>query len=459
VLHNKATHRMNAPADLKIPSATQNNDSVNPASAHPVMAHADVRNALFQPLKIALLGYRSHPFVGGQGIYIKYLSRALSKLGHTVHVYSGQPYPELDKHIKLVKVPSLDLYAGPNHIRAIRWRHLLSFTDFYEWWTMATGGFGEPYTFGRRVYPLLKNSDYDIVHDNQSLCYALVKLQNKGHNVVSTIHHPIHHDRDLALSEETNKGMRTLIKRWYSFLKMQERVVNKLKHISTVSRQSQLDIEHHFKRPSSHTPVIFNGVDTGLFRPLESVKKDPYSLLTTSSSDQPLKGLSGLLQTLGNLRKDIPKIKLHIVGELKENGDNDKLIKRLNLRDHIQFHSELSSEALVGLYNQVSAVICPSLYEGFGLPAAEALACGTALISSDGGALPEVVGDAGVIYPAGDQQKLCEAIRKVLNTPDYQQQLEQAGRARAEALFCWDRVAEEFNEYYTQIIAGQHGNN
>lgn len=441
---------MNAPV---APQASAVTESQTYPSKRCVTSETGAQKRPVQTLKIALLGYRSHPFVGGQGIYLKYLSRALSKQGHTVHVYSGPPYPELDEQVQLIKVPSLDLYSSPNHIRALRWRHLLSLTDFYEWWTMATGGFGEPYTFGRRVYALLKKSDYDIVHDNQSLCFALIKLQKAGLKVLSTVHHPIHRDRDLALLDAPSKGMRALIKRWYSFLNMQEKVALKLNHISTVSQQSQVDIAKFFKRPKAQTPVIFNGVDTELFRPLDGVIKNQSAILTTSSSDQPLKGLNGLLLALDALRHDIPELRLHIVGELKPDGENDKLIKRLNLASYIQFHNGLSSDALVELYNQVSVVVCPSLYEGFGLPAAEALACGTAVISSDGGALPEVVGDAGIIYPAGDHQRLGEAIKELLSKPSLRQALEQRGRARAETLFCWDRVAKEFNDYYQKILA------
>ncbi len=403
-------------------------------------------------LKIALLGYRSHPFVGGQGIYIKYLSRALTKLGHTVHVYSGQPYPELDDEVELIKVPSLNLYESPNHMRALRWRHLLSWTDFYEWLTMATGGFGEPYTFGRRVYKLIRNSDYDIIHDNQSLCSSLIKLQKNGHKVISTIHHPIHRDRELAIAEAPNKGMRILIKRWYSFLRMQERVANELNHVVTVSKQSQADIGHYFLRPRGKTHVIFNGIDTELFSPQKELNKEALSLLTTSSSDQALKGLRGLLFALSELRKTIPQIKLNIIGELKSGGANQKLIEELNLASHIHFHSNLSNEQLVDLYNEATIVICPSLYEGFGLPAAEALACGTAVISSDGGALPEVVGDAGLIYPAGNSDALTKSVLRLLENGSLRKALEEKGRARALEVFSWDRVAQQLNTYYQGLV-------
>lgn len=443
---------MNAPVGLS-PEATVNVEAPLDSALN------DALQTTPEKLKIALLGYRSHPHVGGQGIYLKYLSRALTELGHCVHVYSGQPYPELDNGIQLFKVPSLDLYSSPNHIRALRWKHLHSFTDFYEWWAMATGGFAEPYTFGRRVFKRLKSSDYDIIHDNQSLCFGLTKLQKRGHNVVSTIHHPIHRDRELALNETTDWGMRLLVKRWYGFLKMQNKVVRELKHVTTVSQQSQRDIEQYFNRASEHSPVIFNGVDTDFFCPDENVKKKAFTLLTTSSSDQPLKGLKSLLIALNDLRQHYPLIKLQILGELKPKGSNQTFIEKNRLEEHIEFHKGINNQDLKKLYNECTMFICPSLYEGFGLPAAEAMACGSAVISSDGGALPEVVGDAGLIYPAGDSAALTKAIIQLLEDKPMRKVLEQKARDRALHTFCWRRVAQQLSTYYRQILMNKDGNN
>ena len=153
-------------------------------------------------LRIALLGYRSHPHVGGQGIYLHYLSKALVDLGHSVDVISGPPYPELDPRVHLIQLPSLDLYAHPNPTRALKLKHCLSLADFYEWWSKLSGAFGEPYSFGRRLnnYFRKHKPHYDIVHDNQSLCYGLLDLQKRGVTVIATVHHPITQDRDLALS-------------------------------------------------------------------------------------------------------------------------------------------------------------------------------------------------------------------------------------------------------------------
>ena len=408
----------------------------------------DEANSSAPPLTIALLGYRSHPFVGGQGIYLRYLSRALGALGHTVHVYSGPPYPELDPNITLIKIPSLDLFEEDDHIRALRWHHLRSFSDTYEWWTMLTGGFAEPYTFGRRLEKAIKPINYDIIHDNQSLCYALLNLQKKGNTVISTIHHPIHRDRDLALAESSDWFMRLLIRRWHSFLGMQEQVARKLNYCITVSEQSQKDIQKYFFRHPKNTPVFFNGVDTATFSPDKKIIEAPYSVLTTSSSDQPLKGLRHLILAISQLREQYPKITLTIIGKLKANGENSKLINSTKLGDIVHCLSDLSTDQLVKAYNQHSVIVCPSLYEGFGLPVAEAMSCGRPVISSDGGALPEVLGDAGIVVKAGDHNEIAKAIDSLWQNALLNKTLKDRARHRARSVFCWERVARNMVEFY-----------
>lgn len=405
---------------------------------------------LGRPLKIALLGYRSDPFVGGQGIYLKYLSSALQQLGHQVHVYSGPPYPELDQGIKLVKVPSLDLYAQENHLTALRVKHLFSYTDTVEWWTMLTGGFAEPYTFGRRIAKELAHCDFDIIHDNQSLCFGLLDLQKKGHNVVSTIHHPIHRDRQLAIQSADDWQHRLLAYRWYSFLRMQEKVVPQLKHITTVSHSSMDDINHYFKRRDA-IRVIPNGIDTHTFRPVR-VLREPYRLITTASSDQPLKGLCFLLEALAQCARTYPDVHLRIIGKLKEGGATAQLIEHLNLAQRVSFRSGLSAEELVLEYNKASVAVCPSLYEGFGLPAGEAMACGLPLVSTNGGALAEVVGDAGIVVEAGDASALSAGIQLLFENTELAASLAQSGRRKVVESYSWRRVAEQLTSYYHEII-------
>ena len=156
-------------------------------------------------MKIGLLSYRSHPYSGGQGIYIKHLSKALNELGHDVSVLSGPPYPELHHSIKLIKIPSLGMFETEDRMKLFSLKLLFNPLDFYEWLTVMTGGFPEPYTYGKRAYKYLKNNkkDFDIILDNQSLSDSLLKIQNILPLAV-TIHHPITKDHKLEMHNASN---------------------------------------------------------------------------------------------------------------------------------------------------------------------------------------------------------------------------------------------------------------
>jgi glycosyltransferase involved in cell wall biosynthesis len=408
-------------------------------------------------LRIALLGYRSHPHVGGQGIYLHYLSKALVDLGHSVDVISGPPYPELDARINLITLPSLDLYAHKNPHWALRPKHLMSLADFSEWWSKLSGSFGEPYSFGRRLVRYFKKHKphYDIIHDNQSLCYGLLQLQVCGENVIATVHHPITRDRELAIAAATTKGQRWLINRWYSFLTMQEKVVQQLNHIVTVSQQSQQDIAQAFGRPVEKITLIPNGIDTEIFKPLPDVERKRWQLITTASSDQPLKGLSVLLNALAQLRAEFPLLHLLVIGKLKPDGITEKELHALQLAECVEFKTGISTEQLVREYAESKLAIVPSLYEGFGLPAGEALACGVPLICSDGGALPEVVGNAAFMVKAGDVAELVNALRTLLLNEAMCEQLSIAGREHSLQHLSWQVVGEQLSDYYRSILIGR----
>jgi len=408
-----------------------------------------------KPLRIALLGYRSAPHVGGQGIYINYLSKSLADMGHEVHVISGPPYPKLDERIKLIKLPSLDLFeAKRHHFFELRPRHLLSFTDFFEWWSMLTGGFAEPYTFNRRVVSYLKSrrDQYDVVHDNQSLGYGLLKLKKMGIPVLATVHHPITRDRQLALDAAPTWQLRLLVKRWYSFLGMQKAVINRLSKIVTVSKQSRRDISQAFGLAEEKIDVIHCGIDTQVFAPQAHIKRKPFRIMTTASADQPLKGLSFLLKAIASVKEQHPEIELLVIGKLKKGGQTAKLLRKLGIEDRVKFDKGISTEQLVNYYAEATIAVSPSLYEGFGLPMGEAMSCGTAVISSNGGALPEIVGDAGLMVQAGNSDALAQAIIKLLDSPELRTRLGQLGRQRILERFSWDVAAREFTQVYCEMI-------
>ena len=406
-----------------------------------------------KPLKICLLGYRSNPYSGGQGIYMRYLSEALVEAGHSVDVISGPPYPDLDPRVKLITLPSLDLYAQEDHISAFRFRMLLSFTDSFEYFSTFTGGFPEPYTFGRRLVRHFKinQPDYDIIHDNQSLCYGVLKLQKMGYPVLTTIHHPITSDLAIALSQTNTWGMRLLIKRWHSFLRMQKKVVPQLKHLVTVSRAAQQDIAAAFGVAREAIDIVHNGIDTALFRPLDGVERKPFTIMTTASADAPLKGINYLLEAIAITKTSFPEIELCLIGSLKPDGESNQLIKNLKLDDHIHIHSQITTDHMVRLYAEATIVVVPSIYEGFGLPAAEAMACGLPVISTDGGALPEVVGDCGVIVPTRNKEAIATAIIDLLNSPEKRASLGLVARRRIQEQFSWARAASALAQLYKTI--------
>ena len=408
-------------------------------------------------LHICLLGYRSAPFGGGQGIYLKYLSKALVDAGHEVDVISGQPYPHLDPRVKLIKMPGMNLFE--TGLGSLRPHHLSSLTNIIEWSSKLTGGFAEPYCFGRRVVKYLKRHGrhYDIIHDNQSLSFGMLKLQKLGFPLVTTIHHPITSDLDIALKAANSLVDRVLIRRWHSFIQMQRQVAPQLHHVVTVSERSREDIAAAFGMQPAAIQLVHCGIDTDEFRPLPSVKKIPRRLMATVSADAPLKGMSYLFEAVAKLLPRYPDLQLLMVGKIREGGEAEVLIEKLGLHNHIATASGISTEQLVRYYNEAEVAVVPSVYEGFGLPAGEAMACGTALVSTTGGALPEVTGDAALQVPVRDAQALADGIDALLSNAEQRRALEVAGRERMEELFCWSRAAQQMLDYYEQVLRSENG--
>ncbi len=431
-------------------------DAVDFAEA-PAVEQLYERAADSKPLRIALLSYRSAPYTGGQGVYVKHLSKALCDLGHRVHVLSGQPYPHLDDRVGLIKLPSLDLHAEENAVTALRWNHFRDPLELYEWYAHVSGMFPEPYTFGQRALQYLKDhrGDFDIVHDNQSLSWPLTKLSSIGLPFTATIHHPITMDRKIDLMSESHIGIKLLIRRWYSFLEMQRKVSRRLDHIITVSERTRRDVAAQFKVDLSRMSVIHNGVDTELFKPKSNIARAAKRLITTASADVPLKGLNFLIEAYAKLLTVHPDLELIVIGKLRE-GQTSKLLDKLELRDRVQFVSEITDEEITNEYARATIAVCPSVYEGFGFPAAEAMSCGVPLVSTDGGALPEVVGNAGVIVPAQDPAALAEAIDQLLQNPERRLTLGLKGRARMVETFSWQHAAEQYVSHYRQVIAHAH---
>ncbi len=408
------------------------------------------------PLRILLASYRSHPHVGGQGVYIRHLSAALSALGHKVDVASGPPYPDLAPGIGLVKLPSLDLFESGNALHALRSKHFASWSDLSEWLSHNSGAFGEPYAFGRRLLRFVRNNPgrYDVLHDNQTLARALLKLRHTL-PVIATLHHPISIDLRLALQSERRWWMRALIKRWHHFVPMQAKVARNLGTILTVSEASKNAAVRDFGVRPQNFHVVPNGVDHTIFHPRTTVKRQDNLIVTTASADTPLKGLSTLIDAFALIADDYPELKLQVIGRLRP-GPTSKAIARAGLDGRIYFKGGLSQDEIAQSFCAATIAVSPSLYEGFGMPASEAMACATPVIVSDGGALPEVAGDAGLIVPRGNARALADAMIWLLDNPAERTKLGLAGHSRAVELFSWERHAREAVALYRQAIHAHH---
>ena len=404
------------------------------------------------PLRICLLSYRSNPHCGGQGVYLKNLSRALKDLGHQVEVVSGPPDPLIDEDIKVYRLPSLDLYNPEALFRLPSLRELCDPINLLEWIGVSTAGFPEPYTFGLRAQKFLKDKydRYDIIHDNQSLFYSLLNIQ-KAVPTIATIHHPITVDRKLDIAAARSPWKKLKQVRWYSFIGMQIKVSRKLPKIITVSECAGDDISREFNIPRHRFKVVPNGINTDLFYPFPEIEREKNHLIVTNSADMPLKGLDYLLKAVKEVTKTHP-VKLTVVGEPKKDSRIIKLIRELDLGRQVTFTGRIDNGSFVRCYARASLAVIPSLYEGFGLPAGEAMACGVPVISTSGGALPEVVGDAGLVIPSADSQALAKAIKELLDNPEKAKALGEAGFKRVHQFFTWKKAAQATVEAYRETI-------
>ncbi len=412
-------------------------------------------------MHICLLSYRSYRYSGGQGIYLRYLSRSLRDLGHRVDVVSGPPYPELDHGIKLIKLPSLDLYSMSSVRRLfINPQKLNTLPSLTEWLGTMTGYFSEPLAFGMRTYDLISkgSNKYDIIHDNQTLAYGVLKIRELGFPIVETIHHPVTIDRDLAIESATSLKDKLGLRRWFSFVNMQIKVARRLSHIITVSQTARQHIADTYGIAKDKLRVIYNGIDTDIFSPSSKAKRLENRLLVVISRDTPVKGLRYMLETLAILRQKHP-LELVVVAKGTDNRTTQRLINTLGIRDYVKFIDEIDTAELVHQYRLATIVAIPSVYEGFGLPAAEAMSCGAPVVSTTAGALPEVVGDAGILVPPADVRALTDAISTLVISSNKRKHLSAIGRKRIVQTFNWLNTAKRTVDIYTEAIEHQKHSN
>jgi glycosyltransferase involved in cell wall biosynthesis len=415
---------------------------------------------LSRPLHIALLSYRSKPHCGGQGVYVRHLSRELHALGHHVEVFSGQPYPDLDAGPVLHEIPSLDLYRDEDPFRTPRWREYRDWADVLETAMMWGGAFPEPLTFSVRALRALaaRAADFDVVHDNQGLGYGMLGVRRLGLPLVTSIHHPISVDRRIDLA---SVGWLTALsrRRWYGFVRMQARVARRVAGPSgvpgsapliTVSESSKRDICRDFRVRPEHVHIIPLGVDTRVFRPREAARV-PGRIIAVASADSPIKGIATLLRAVGKLVTDTDA---HLIIVGKPAPATERLAAQLSLADRVTFTHGLGDEAFSALLASAETAVVPSLYEGFSLPAVEHMASGTPLVASRTGALPEVTGDAAVLVTSGEDEELAAVLRRLHDSPAERAVLAERGLRRVSERFAWPAVAQSTVERYQQAMAG-----
>ncbi len=410
-----------------------------------------------QPLKICLLSYRSNPHCGGQGVYLKNLGRALKDLGHRVEVICGPPDPQIDNDIPVHQLPCLDLYNPLDPFRIPTLKELKDPINLLEWIGVSTMGFPEPFTFGLRAYQFMKLrwQQYDIVHDNQSLSYGIWAM-SRHVPTIATIHHPVTVDRQIAVRSVSTPFQKIKQWRWYSFIGMQKRVAAAMARIITVSQSAKNDISRDFNIAPRKFSIVPNGINTRLFYPIQEFQREKGRIIVTNSADTPLKGLYYLLQAVCELSKT-RHVRLTVVGTPKKKGVIIRLVRELGIGNLVTFTGRISDQQFVRHYAGATVAVVPSVYEGFGLPAGEAMACSVPVISTTGGALPEVLGDAGVLVPPADAAALARAIGEILDNPRRAQQLGQAGYRRVQQHFTWQKAAEKTVAAYREVINGHGG--
>ncbi|WP_445258820.1 glycosyltransferase family 4 protein [Nocardioides aurantiacus] len=404
-------------------------------------------------MRIALTSYRSKPHVGGQGVYVRHLSRELVALGHTVEVFSGQPYPALDPGVLLTAVPSLDLYREPDPFRTPRPSALRDLTDVSEVLEMWTAGFPEPRTFSRRVARVLASrvDDFDVVHDNQTLGHGMLDVQRLL-PMVTSIHHPITVDRAVDLAAAPSRWRRLTLRRWYAFLRMQGRVARACESVVTVSESSRRDIVRDFGVDGDRVTVVPLGVDEGFVPP--TAPRVPGRILAMASADAPMKGIATLLEAFAKLRVE-RDVHLLLVTRPVPGGRTEQLLDSLGIAEHVSFVHGLSDAELVEVMGSAEVACVPSLYEGFSLPTAELMACETPLVVSRAGAIPEVVGPDGEcadLVTPGDVGELEAALAALLDDPVRRAAMGTAGRRRVLERFSWRAVAEATVAAYEDVV-------
>lgn len=420
-----------------------------------------------RPLRVCFVAYRGNMNCGGQGIYLWFLARELSRLGIEVDVVVGPPYPDPMPFARLVeRLPNLQLWG--------RWftrdwagmltsqppLTVLSPLHFYELMASRNGFLPEPFAFSARAFRTLarrlrQGDRFDLIHDVQCLGWGLLALQRMGLPVVSTIHHPLTVDRRASFLRD--RSVREMIgtMKFYP-IGMQANVARRLDRIFTSSEESARTIVNDFGVAPDRIRNVLNGIDIDLYCPDPAVPRNEGEILCVGRASDPNKGIRVLIRALALL----PKARRLVLIDDAHPGNNVfGWARECGVLDRLHVTGRVSSEELVRHYRSASVVVVPSRYEGFGLPAVEAMACGTPVVATRAGALPEVLGltGGGILVDMESPEALARGVEALLGDPARRHDLGTRGRARVVEHLSWQRVAVATAAGYDEVLRERRG--
>ncbi len=415
-----------------------------------------------RPLRIAYVAYRGNMNSGGQGIYLWFLAREMARLGHKVHVFVGPPYPDPMPFARVEELPNRQFWAkwvlGQKDQIVPRRDPLqiLQPLNFYELAASRMGFLPEPFAFSlrafRRLTHHLRNDlGFDLVHDVQCLGYGLLGLRALGLPVVTTVHHPLSVDRRASFVRDDTFADVLGTAKFYP-IGMQAFVARHLDAVLTSSEASANQIVKDFGVRPDRIHNLRNGIDVELFCPDREVEKGRDELLCVGRSADPNKGIATLIQALRHLPD-------HVTLTLVDDDSPENQVRRwageAGVLDRLHLTGRVASDELVRLYRRASVVVVPSRWEGFGLPAVEAMACGTPVVAARSGALPEVLDltGGGLLAERDDPRSLADAIQTLLGNSEMRALMSKRGRERVVETLSWPRIAADTADVYAEVTS------